>query len=90
LSFFDGVGELLLFFVADLSTHTILIVDLVLQAVGEVLKTISGLDTFLNGLILLGKTLSFFNHALNFFLAKATLVVGDSDGFSLACSLVWG
>ena len=78
----------LLVILIDLASETFLIVDLVLQAEGIVLKTISGLDLLLGGLILIGVLLGLLNHTVNLLLSKTSLIVGDGDRLGLSCSLV--
>jgi hypothetical protein len=71
-----------------LSTQTLVIVNLVLQAESVVLKTVTGLDLSLDGLVLFGELFSLSNHAVNLLLRETTLVVGDSDRFGFSSSLV--
>jgi hypothetical protein len=78
----------LLVLVVDLATETILIVDLVLQVEGVVLKAVTSLDALTGSLVLLSILLSLGNHALNLLRSQATLVVVDGDGLLLAGALV--
>jgi len=86
----NGVEDGLLVILIDLATQTILVVDLVLQAEGVVLKTVTGLDLALDGLVLLGVLLGLLDHAVDLLLGETALVVGDGDGLSLASALVGG
>ena len=86
----DSVEDSLLVILIDLATQTVLIVDLVLQAEGVVLKAVTGLDLALDGLILLGVLLGLLDHAVDLLLGETALVVGDGDGLGLASALVGG
>jgi hypothetical protein len=88
LDLLDGVLEGLLVLILNLATKTLLIVDLVLEAVGVVLELVARLNALTVGLVLLGILLSLLNHALNVFSAETALVVGDGDALSLAGALV--
>ena len=88
LSLLDSLEERLLVILLNLATETFVIVDLVLQAVGVVLKLVAGLNALAVGLVLLGILLGLFNHTLNVFGAKAALVVGDSDALTLASAFI--
>lgn len=80
----------LLLLVVNLATETILIVDLVLQVEGVVLKSVASLNALTGSLVLLGVLLGLGNHAVDLLLGETTLVVGDGDGLGLASSLVVG
>ena len=80
----------LLVLLVDLAAKTFLVVDLVLQAERIVLKAVPGLNALAGSLVLLGILLSLFNHAVNLLLSETALIVGDSDGLSLASALVVG
>jgi hypothetical protein len=88
LGLLDSLEERLLVLLLDLATKTLVIVDLVFEAVGVVLELVAGLNALAVGLVFLGVLLGLFDHALNVFLAKAALVVGDGDRFTLASALV--
>jgi hypothetical protein len=88
LGLLDGVLDSLLVLVLNLATETLLVVDLVLEAVGVVLELVAGLNTLTVGLVLIGILLGLLNHALNVFSAETALVVGDGDAFSLTGALV--
>jgi len=88
LGLLDGVLESLLVIIVNLATETLLVVDLVLQAVGVVLELIARLNALAVGLVLLGVLLGFLDHALNVLSAQAALVVGDGDALSLTGALV--
>lgn len=78
----------LLVILINLATKTFIIIDLVLQAKGVVLETISGLNALLGCLVLISVLLSFLNHAVNLLLCETSLVVGDGDGLELSGALV--
>jgi hypothetical protein len=88
LNLLNGVLEGLLVVILNLATKTLLVVDLVLQAVGVVLDLVAGLNALTVGLVFLGILLGLLNHSLNVFGAETTLVVGDGDALSLAGALV--
>jgi hypothetical protein len=88
LGLLDSLEKGVLVVVLDLATKTLLVVDLVLEAVGVVLKLVARLNALTVGLVLLGVLLSLLNHALNVLGRKAALVVGDGDALTLAGALV--
>jgi hypothetical protein len=88
LSLLDGLEKGLLVIVLDLATKTLLVVDLVLEAVGVVLKLVAGLNALTVGLVLLSVLLGLLNHALNVLGGKTTLIVGDGNALTLAGALV--
>jgi hypothetical protein len=88
LGLLDSLHEALLVIVVNLATKTLLVIDLVLQAIGVVLKFVARLDALTVGLVLLGILLSFLDHTLDVFVAEAALVVGDGDGLGLSSALV--
>jgi hypothetical protein len=88
LGLLDSVLDGLLVLVLNLATKTLLVVDLVLQAVGVVLKLVAGLNALTVSLVLLGVLLGLLNHALNVLSAETALVVGDGDALSLSGALV--
>lgn len=90
LGLLDGLEKRLLVIVLNLATKTLLVVDLVLEAVGVVLELVARLNALAVGLVLLGILLSLLNHTLNVLGGKATLVVGDSDALTLTGALVNG
>ena len=90
LGLLDGLEKGLLVIVLDLATETLLVVDLVLEAVGVVLELVAGLNALTVGLVLLGVLLGLLDHTLNILVGKAALVVGDGDALTLAGALVDG
>ena len=88
LSLLNGLEKGLLVVVLDLATKTLLVVDLVLEAVGVVLELVAGLDALAVGLVLLSVLLGLLNHALNVLGGKTALVVGDGNALTLASALV--
>jgi hypothetical protein len=78
----------LLVLIVNLASETLVIVDLVLQIESVVLKSVTGLNTLLGSLVLIGVLLSLLNHAVNLVLSEATLVVGDGDRLRLASALI--
>jgi hypothetical protein len=90
LGLLDGVLESLLVLVLNLATETLVVVDLVLEAVGVVLELVARLNALTVGLVLFGVLLSLLNHALNVFGAETTLVIGNGDALSLTGTLVDG
>jgi hypothetical protein len=88
LDLLDGVLDGLLVVILNLATKTLLVVDLVLQAVCVVLELVARLNALTVGLVLFGILLSLLNHALNVFGAETALVVGDGNALSLAGALV--
>jgi hypothetical protein len=88
LSLLDGLEERLLVIVLDLAAKTLVIVELVLEAIGVVLELVARLNALTGGLVLLGVLLSLLNHALDFLGGEAALVVGDGDGLALTGTLV--
>jgi hypothetical protein len=88
LSLLDSLEKSLLVVLVDLAAETVVVVELVLERVGVVLKTVARLDALAGGLVLLGVLLSLLNHALDFFGAETALVVGDGDGLHLSTALV--
>lgn len=80
----------LLVLLLNLATKTLLVVDLVLEGEGVVLKAVSGLNALAGSLVLLGVLLSLGDHALNLLRGKTALVVGDGDGLLLAGALIVG
>lgn len=78
----------LLVILVNLSSETLLIVGLVLQAESVVLKSVTGLDALLGSLVLIGVLLGLLNHAVNLLLSETSLIVGDGDGLDLASTLV--
>lgn len=85
-----GKAYRLLFLIINLATETLSVVDLVLEAESVVLKGVTGLNALTGSLVLLGKLLGFGNHAVDFLLGQAALIVGDGDGLLLASALVVG
>jgi hypothetical protein len=69
----------LLVIVFKLATKTLVIVDLVLEVEGIVFKLVSGLNLLTGSLVFLSVLFGLLNHAVNFFLSKAALVIGDGD-----------
>jgi hypothetical protein len=90
LGLLDGVLDGLLVLILNLATETLVIVDLVLEAVGVILELVARLNALTVGLVLLGVLLGLLNHALNIFGAETTLVVGDGDGLGLTGTLIDG
>jgi hypothetical protein len=88
LGLLDGLEKGLLVVLLNLATETLVVVDLVLEAVSVVLELVAGLNALAVGLVFLGVLLSLLDHALNVFGAEATLVVGDGDALALAGALV--
>jgi hypothetical protein len=86
----DGLEKSLLVLILDLATETFLVVDLVFEAVGVVLELVAGLNALTSSLVLIGILLGFLDHALNFFLSKTALVVGNGDALRFAGALVNG
>ena len=74
--------------VVNLATKTVLVVDLVLQGEGVVLKAVTGLDALASCLVLLSVLLGLLDHTLDFLGAEATLVVGDGNALALTGALV--
>jgi hypothetical protein len=72
----------------DLSTETLVIIGLVLQAESVILQPVSGGDPLGVCLVLLSKFLSFGNHSVDFILRKTALVVIDRDRLRLSCAFV--
>jgi hypothetical protein len=64
--------------------------ELVLHLEAVVLKTVLGFNLALEFLVLRLEFLGFVNHLLDLFLGETTLIVGDSDLFSLTGGLVHG
>jgi hypothetical protein len=90
LGLLDGVEKRLLVVLLNLATKTLIVVELVLEAVGVVLELVTGFNALTVGLVLLGVLLGLLNHALNVIAAKTALVVGDSDALTLTGALVDG
>jgi hypothetical protein len=90
LGLLDGLEKGFLVVIFDLATETFIIIDLVLEAVGVVLELVAGLNALTGSLVLLGVLLGFLDHALDFLLAEAALVVVDGDALTLASALVNG
>src|SRR6186713_2543050 len=63
LSLFDGFQQRLLLLLIDLASETLVVVGLVLQRHGVILKLVAGLDLLSDHLVLFGELLRFLDHA---------------------------
>ena len=80
----DGRQEGLLVVITEFPTETFLIAELVLETVDEGGERVEGLDPLALSLILSGELLGLGDHAVDFFLAKTSLLVGDGDRLGFA------
>lgn len=90
LGLLERVSDSLLVILFKFISQLLLILNLVAHLVDIIVELMLGVKLLLDSLILFGEFFGFFNHAVNFFLGKATLVVGNSNGLSLTGSLLVG
>jgi hypothetical protein len=84
----EGFLNGLLVFFLEFVLELLLVLNGVSHLVDVVLKLVLSLELLLDGLVLFGELLGLFNHAVNVGFAKTTLIVGDSNGLNLTCSLL--
>jgi len=86
--FGEGVTDSSLIIFVELVSKLFLIFDGVLHLVDVVLELVTGINSFFNGLVLVGEFLGVSNHLLNLLGGETALVVSDRDGLGLAGTLL--
>jgi len=84
----EGILNCLLVSFLKFILELLLVLNGVSHLVDVVLKLVLGFELFLDGLVLFGELLGLFYHAVNICFAETTLIVGNSDGLDLTCSLL--
>ena len=84
----EGILDSLLVSLFELVLELLLVLNGVPHLVDVVLQLVLGFELLLYSLVLLRELLSLFDHTVNISLAETALVVGDSDGLDLTCSLL--
>ena len=90
LLFLEGFLNSVLIVFFEFVLELLLVLNGVSHLMDVVFELMLGFELLLDSLILFRELFGFFNHAVNIGFAETSLIVGDSDGLDLTCSLLGG